>query len=191
MRFVIASFLIISFSFCKGKPTPTAVKETKDNTKFFQVNEYIESQINEVNRSPYFIYELNIIGTNKDSTAIDNKIFNELAKQFLQVNINDPALKSNYKESVFFDETTKNFNISYSTANKDLEIQNVDVLLQENGETVKRIFIKKFLNYTDSSAVEQLIWKPNESFQIIRLVQSSKDNSEVSRQNVVVWNEKG
>ena len=55
-----------------------------------------------------------------------------------------------------------------------MEVQNVDVLLEEDGETVKRIFIKKFFNYNDSSAIEQLSWKPNESFQIIRLVQYQK-----------------
>ena len=191
MRILTIFGVIILFAYCKGKPAPVAQKENPDTTKYFQVVQFIQKEIDEVNRTPYFIYRLNITGIKKDSTAINNEGFNELARQFMHPDINDPSIKKYYSESVFYDETTKSFNLSYTTTNKDLEIQNVDVLLKEDGETVKRIFIRKFFNYNDSSATEQLIWKPNERFQVIRLLQTSEGNNETSRQNIVVWNEKG
>jgi hypothetical protein len=163
---------------------------SNDTTKFFQLAEFINSQIKEINGTPYFIYKLTSEGDEKDSIGLTNAETTELAKQFTVPDLNDGAIKKFYTESVFFDETTKNFSINYSTANKELVLQNVDVLLKEDGKTVKRIFLRKFHNYKDSSAIEQLSWKPNESFQINRLVQLPS-NQEVSRQTQVVWNAKG
>ncbi|HEX8461075.1 MAG TPA: hypothetical protein VF623_06580, partial [Segetibacter sp.] len=85
--------------------------------------------------------------------------------------------------------TTQSFTISYSATDKDLEIQNIEILLKDDAKTVKRIFIRKFINYTDSSAIEQLSWRPGESFQINRSVETA-DNTENTRQTTVVWNQK-
>ena len=160
-----------------------------DTVKFFQVSQYIKNQIAEVNKTPYYIYKTTVVNGKKDSIPINTSVFNQISEQFLKPDINDNELKKFYKESIFNDQTTKSFAISYTTPNKQLEIQNINVLLQEDGETVKRIFIRKFFNYPDSSAIEQLSWKPGESFQINRLVQKS-NNKESSYLTNVVWNEK-
>jgi hypothetical protein len=175
---------------CKGKVAKENEVASNDTTKFFQVADYIKSQVNEVSNTPYFIYKLTIEGDKKDSTPITNAETSDLAKQFTTPDLNDRSIKKYYTESVFFDETTKNFSINYSTANKELELQNVDILLKEDGKTVKRIFLRKFRNDTDSSVMEQLSWKPNESFHINRLVQLPS-KQEISRQTIVVWNSKG
>lgn len=189
MRFLVFVLFIYVLVQCKPKTpaTETSIAQA-DTTRFFQVKEFIQKQIDDVNRTPFAIYHLHAVNDKHDSTMINNAVFNQLAQSFLQPDINDPSLKKYYTERIFFDETTRNFSLSYTTKNNDLIIQNLDVLLEEDGETVKRILIKKFINYTDSSAVEQLSWKPNERFQIIRLLQ--KGNVETSQQNTVVWNSK-
>lgn len=158
-----------------------------DTTKFFQLSQYLQGQIKEINATPFFIYKIDIINDHKDSTPINTAMLNQLSQQFLRPDINDEKIKQYYKESIFEDQTTKNFTISYSTTNKELELQNVEILLDENGETVKRIFLRKFYNYPDSSAIEQLSWKPGESFQVNRSVQRP-GKTETSRQTLVVWN---
>lgn len=145
---------------CKQNESNTLTNDTgkNDTTHFFQVTQYIQSQIAEVNKTPYFIYKIDITDGKKDSTAINTSVFNRISAQFLKPDINDKDLKKYYTESIFYDQTTKSFTISYTTNDKQLEIQNIEVLLQEDGQTVKRLFIRKFLNYTDSSAIEQLSW---------------------------------
>lgn len=169
--------------------TNTGKVSKNDTAKFFQVAQYIRTEIAEVNKTPYFIYKINITDGKRDSTPINTGVFNEAAARFLQPDINDKELKKYYTENIFHDQTTKSFTISYTTDNKQLEIQNIEVLLQEDGETVKRLFIRKFFNYSDSSAIEQLSWKSGERFQINRLVQKA-NNKENSYQTDVVWNEK-
>lgn len=162
---------------------------TTDTTRFFEVAQYIKSQIDEVNRTPYFIYKVDSSDNKRDSTPITTKVFNQVASQFLKPDINNQEFKKQFRESIFHDETTKSFTINYTTTSKDFELQSVDVLLEEDGQTVKRVFLRKFFNYPDSSAIEQLSWKPNQSFQINRVVQLP-DNKEHLYQTIVVWNEK-
>jgi hypothetical protein len=186
MRILLVIIGVALLMCCKEKPDKETGVASSDTTKFFQVADYIKSQIHEVSNTPYFIYKLTIEGDKRDSTPINNEETTELANQFTTPDLNDRSIKKFYTESVFFDETTKNFSISYSTTNKELELQNVDVLLKEDGKTVKRIFLRKFRNYTDSSVMEQLSWKPNESFQINKLVQMPS-KQETSRQTLVTW----
>jgi hypothetical protein len=178
------------FAGCKGNPEKATEAASNDTTKFFQVADFIQSQVKEINSTPFFIYKLTAEGDKKDSTSITNTETSELARQFTKPDLNNRSIKKYYTESVFFDETTKTFTINYSTTNKELELQNVDVILKEDGKTVKRILLRKFLNYSDSSAIEQLSWKPNERFQINRLVQLPSQE-EISRETQVVWNAKG
>lgn len=186
-------FFLLSFFYlsCKQNENKVTTNEEKksDTTHFFQVAQYIQSQIDEVNKTPYFIYKVTTTNGKKDSSAINTSVFNQMAVQFLKPDINDKTLKKKYKESIFHDQTTKSFTISYTTPNKELEIQNLDILLKEDGETIKRVLIRKFLNYNDSTAIEQLSWKPDESFQINRLVQE-KGNKETTYETKVVWNER-
>jgi hypothetical protein len=187
--FVFISFAFLSTS-CKSKRKDVNSLDNKnDSTKFFQVNQYLQGQIKEVNATPYFIYKIDITGNEKDSTPINTAVFNHLAQQFLKPDINDESIKHFYTESIFEDETTKSFTISYSTKNKELPLQNVDILFDQDGHTVKRLFLRKFFNYSDSSAIEQLSWKPGESFQLNRSVQKT-ENSETAHQTTVVWNKK-
>jgi hypothetical protein len=192
MRMVSAAFLIISFFYisCKQTQNKDGDETVKnDTTTFFQVGQYISSQIEEVSKTPFYIYKIETINGKTDSTAINQDMFRKLARGFLQPDVSDPGIKKNYKENIFHDQTTESYTISYSTTKPELEVQNLEVLLAEDGETVKRVFIRKFFNYKDSTAIEQLSWKSGENFRVNRLVQMP-DKSEVERQTIVVWNEK-
>ncbi|MDQ6814601.1 MAG: hypothetical protein M3040_12745 [Bacteroidota bacterium] len=191
MRYLGAVLLISLFFFpsCKNRyANPETNAKANDTTKFFQLNQYLQEQIKEVNATPFFIYKIDIRNGKKDSTPINTLAFNQVSNQFLTPDINDSAIKKYYKENIFEDQTTKGFTISYTTTNKALQLQNEDILLKEDGQTVKRILLRKYQNYPDSSAIEQLSWKPGESFQVNRSVQ--KGNVESSLQTTIVWNKK-
>lgn len=188
-QYVISLIIVFSFYIsCKPK-APADEKETiVDTSKFFQVSQYINSQIEEVKKVPYYIYKLDIVNGKQDSSVINNTTFGQLAAQFLKPDINDEKLKPNYKESIFEDQTTASVTFNYSAKDKDLELQNVDVILASDRETVKRLMMRKYYNYKDSSVIEQLSWKTGERFIINRAVQLP-DNVEVQKQTIVVWNE--
>ena len=189
----VCFFILVLFVFygCKQNESPRTINETNknDTTHFFDVPQYVKTEIAEVNRTAYYIYKIDITNGKKDSVPINTSVFNHISAQFLQPDINNENLKKHYAENIFHDQTTNSFTISYTARDKELTIQNIEVLLQEDGQTVKRLFIRKFFSYPDSSAIEQLSWKPGERFQINRLVQKT-GNKESSYLTEVVWNEK-
>ncbi len=184
---IISALLGFIYLGCKGKGSEQA-SEKIDSTTFFETTVIFKKDINEVDSTAFYIYKIDIVDGKKDSTTINKTDFNKLAEKFLKPNITSDDLKPQYKESIFEDQTTGGFTINYSATNKELEVQSVDILLKEDGKTVKNIFIRKFYNYPDSSAIEQLAWKPGQRFQIIRSVQK-KDSTENNYQTLVVWNE--
>ena len=155
--------IMVLFGMCKQ---PVNNKATNpgiiDTTVFFHVNEYIRSQIEEVVQTPYYIYKIEIFNGKKNSSAINNILFKQAAMHFIEQDINQPQIKNKYTENIFHDQSTQSFTLSYTTNDPAMELKSVDVLLQEDGETVKRIFMRKFKNYADSTAIEQLSWKANE-----------------------------
>ncbi len=190
MKILFIAIILTAFINCTQKPAAPIKATAIDTNPYFELKAYIESQIKEVNSVPYFIYKRHLSANRNDSMAIGNKEFNDLAKQFAETDLNDPSIKPFYIENVFHDATTKTYTLNYSTTNKELPVQNIDILLLEDAQSVKRIFMRRFYNYNDSSAIEQLSWKPNERFQINRLVQLG-DGKETSSETIVVWNEKG
>lgn len=189
-NFLFTIFLALLIAGCGNNGNGTGQSAATDTTRFFNLADYIEQQKEEVHRTPFFIYKITQTGGTRDSVAIDNSGFDQLAQGFIQADINEPKTKKYYTESIFYDQTTKSYTLSYTTGNKSLEVQHIDVLLAEDAETVKRLFVRKFKTYNgDSSAIEQLSWKPGEQFQIVRMTQMP-DNSEINRQTVVVWNAK-
>lgn len=180
---------VVSFTACKGKADKSAESNDKaDSTKFFETSVIINKDINEVDSTAFFIYKIVTMNGLRDSVVIDKAEFKNLANFFLEPDITVPPLKLQYKENIFEDQTTGGFTINYTANNKDLEIQSIDVLLKDDGKTVKNIFMRKFYSYPDSSAIEQLVWKPGYRFQIIRSV-LAKEQKEKNQQILVVWNE--
>lgn len=186
--------IIISAVFCygckgKNKQAENYKVKSEDTLQYFQTSFFFQKDIKDVNQVPYYIYKLNVNNGVKDSVTINTAAFNELVKPFLQPDITSAKLKPLYKETIFEDQTTGGYTIDYTAKDKTLEIQSIDILLKEDGKNVKDIFIRKFFNYTDSTAIEQLSWTPGKRFQIIRSVKvNDKENN---YRTTVVWNENG
>jgi hypothetical protein len=183
-------FLLLTLSACGTKQQqPEQTQSKKEETRFFDVRHYITTDLEDIKKTPYYIYKLDIVNGKKDSTTVTAAEAADFANGFLTPDINDPAIKQYYKENIFQDRTINSFTITYTTTNKDLEIQNLDVLLKEDGSTVKRLFIRKFLNENDTARMEQWSWKPGESFEVNRLI-TPENKQEISHRTIIVWNEK-
>ena len=186
---ILQGIIMLFLVCCKPKPGVPIQSSNTDTVQFYQISQFVTTQVNDVKKTPYFIFKKTNINGRIDSGQIDNNQFEKLARQFEEPDISEVPLKKEYVESVFFDQTTKTYTLNYSTRNKELEVQNIDVLLNADGSTLKRIFIRKFFTYNrDSSAIEQLSWKPNEQFQISRVVQIP-GQKEMMYQSTIVWNE--
>ncbi len=189
--FISLLFIAVISTQCKQKNTKAIDNVVNDSTKFFPVNNFIQADIDDVIKTPYFIYKLTEYkpSLKKDSAVISREDFKLLANQFLQKNIATPELKYSYRETVFHDLSTKSFTITYSALNHELPVQNVLILLNDSTNKLNRVFILCSSNKTDSSVTEQFNWKAGKSFQINRSIKR-KDGTSLEEHNAVIWNDK-
>ena len=95
-----------------------------------------------------------------------------------------------YKESVFQVLSTSSYTLNYTPLQYETtEIQNIDILLAEETNLVKRVFIKRVYTSGDSSITEQYGWKADKSFQITRFIKKGEHFSRTETQ-YVNWNDK-
>ena len=183
--------LFITILSCKSKKDNSSTlpeqSNPNDTTTFFDVKGFFESEIKDVSTTPYFIYKTTRKdeGT-KDSMPINNKQFVQLAQQFLESDITGKDIKHYYKENIFRDLSTKSITFNYSTTNKALDVQNIDVLLDEETNKVKFIFIRADKAYGDSTVITQLNWNKGKSFLINKSIIKS-DGAKHSIQQYVNW----
>ena len=175
MKFVLIIFVPIavgiSCSNCKNKQQKASTNSVslKDTASYFPIKEILAEEINDVKTTPYFMYK---IQTNKagikDSSVIYAKEFEQLAKPFLEADINSPALKPLLKESVFHDLSTNSYSFTYAPnwLEDTLPIKSVLILLSDENNKLKDIFIHKIMHFSDTTIDEALHWKPASYFTV-------------------------
>ncbi|MBG9376166.1 hypothetical protein I5907_07965 [Panacibacter sp. DH6] len=133
-------------------------------------------------------YYHTIAANTTDSSVIDSVQLNQLAKPFLVDDINDTAIKKYYRESIFHDATTASNTFTYTSVNKALPIQSLDVLLDTLSDNIKHVFITKTFRKGDTSINEKLTWKTDLHFTIYRTTQIT--GKETTEQFNISWKSK-
>jgi len=159
-----------------------------DTVPYFSFSGFFTGEINEVLSTPYFMYERTSINGKQDSVNITTATFNKLAQEFVTKDVSNPAIKGEYKEEIFNDLSTNSVTLNYSTLNKDLEIQGADVLIDNETNKIKRIFIRTIVTKGDSTVSTQYNWKAGKSFLINRSVSRENGNNSTA-QYFVNWND--
>lgn len=158
-----------------------------DSLVFYPIHEYFITQIIKTDSLSNIIYTYTDSDNKKDSAIIDSIKFRELAKPFIEDDINDTAIKKYYNESLFHDATTASNTFTYTSANSALPLQTLDILLDTATNNVKRVFITKRFSKGDSLITEKMSWKTGQSFSINRIIQLA-GNKQTTQQVTVLWN---
>lgn len=181
------SFFVLCMMACRnhsanaGRQVPVA-----DTARFYPLSDFFKSQLQYAKTVSTPIYRITVKDGKKDSVVLTEEQFNALAAVFLDRNISSPAIKVLYKESVFHDLGTKSYTLNYSPVDKNAVIQGIDVLLDEETNNVKRVFIRSKFYKGDTSIMEQCNWKAYKSFQVNRYLQAEHYTS--TELNYINWN---
>ncbi len=183
--FLLLMLLVMS---CQNKKPLKIEKANADSTRFFALKGFFDQQIVDVDLRAYPIYLIKELNGKRDSMAIDKEVFKSYAASFLLKDISSPEMHNRYSETVFHDLSTKSYTLNYRAKEVTEPIQNIDILLDENTNNVKRVFIRTETNHNDTSIVEQCNWKADKSFQINRFAKTS--TGYVSNEfNYINWND--
>ncbi len=177
---------------CRQKPAAEQIAsgvKAADSIVFYPTADLLKKEIETVDSTPYFIYRIRVRNGKKDSMPISKREFDSMARMFVAVDISDSSIKKKYKESAFDDASTESLTLNYSTQDSGLYIRSIDLLLAEDDQHVKRIFMSTFERGGDSSVAAKLGWKPGRNFYINRLIYYA-NGQEVTEENRVVWDER-
>jgi len=180
-----ASLVFVS---CKNSRQKVRNSTGIDTTKFYPLNDFIKSQIEFVDLRSFYIYEKNDLNGVKDSIPLTKESFKKIAAIFLEKDISSADKKQHFTETVFHDLSTKSYTLNYRAKDIAEAIQNIDILLDENTNQVKRIFIRSEFQRNDTSVVEQCNWKADKSFQINRF-SKAPNGSTLNELTYVNWND--
>ncbi|MES2328425.1 MAG: hypothetical protein V4539_02415 [Bacteroidota bacterium] len=182
--------LILIISSCNNEPPKTqpAVK-AEDTAKFYPLKDFINEQVRYVDLRNFPIYKITVKDGKKDSATISKDQFIALAGIFLNREASFTKEKAAFKESAFKDHSTGSITLNYQSTDSKTEVQAIDVLLDEQTNIVKRIFIRSEYNKGDTTVREQCNWKANKSFQVNRTL-TSKGGYTSDERNFINWNDK-
>jgi hypothetical protein len=183
------SLLIITIMSCgETKPPETKLQASPDSTQFFATGSFFEEQVRQVIlfKKPVYVYH-NINGV-QDSAVLDSAQLMQLAQEFISKDISNQRDKQHYRETVFQDAGTGSYTLNYTAIDRDVPVQGIDVLLDEQTNQVKRIFIRSFTSRGDTSIQEQYNWRAFKGFQINRSFSTSGGYNRQERTDVTWGN---
>jgi len=185
---------IAALAACKNQASPmtakdslAAIQDSIKNAPFYPIAQYINDQIKYVDSTPLAIYKFTFINSKQvDSVVIDRDAFHQLAKEFKEPDLNQKDIKPNYTEDSFEDLTINTLTFTYATTNRDLELQQADVLLNPENHQVKNVMFRKNRIVGDTSVSVNGLWKNNMNFQLNYNMSPSKGTA-FTKQVKVIW----
>ncbi|HWK05381.1 MAG TPA: hypothetical protein VNS58_17195 [Puia sp.] len=165
----LAGSLLLGNACTTPSSSPPVQKQDSAPPSFLPVADYLRGEISYVDSTPLAILKHTVRDNRSDSAFIQQGEFNRLAVEFLAPEL-DPALFSkNFTETSFMDKTTGYLTFTYSTPNKTLSLQRVDVLVApgNTADKIKSIYLEKISPAGDTSVVKKMFWETGRNFQIL------------------------
>ncbi|MHA4808392.1 hypothetical protein ACX0G9_09795 [Flavitalea flava] len=172
-----------------NQPDPAQSIQDSLKKSFFPVADFLQAEISYVDSTPLAIRKYNTENGRTDSSLIQTAEFHQLAVEFLLPELAKGGdFEKNFSENSFLDETTGYLTFTYSTRDKELPLQRVDVLAAPgtSSEKVRSIYLEKAYKAGDTSVIKKMYWKAKQSLLIITNLQVPK-KAPVVKQLRLVW----
>ena len=178
--------MLLAIGGCRSKQSKIKVTtDLSDTAKFFPVTPFFKEQIAFVDLRNFSIKKSTSQHGKKDTVIISHEAFITTANLFLEAAKEFEANKYRFKENVFRDLSTNSYTLNYTPVDASLSaIQNIDILLAEETNYPKRVFIKKSQNKGDTSITEQYNWRANKGLQITRYRAAGSQYAETAVTNI-------
>lgn len=179
---------------CKGKYSTVEEKKNlqSDTAKFYPISQFIQDEMQYVDLRDFIITETKLNENGDTVFAKKVNIAKPLTKdEFLSaaMEIKNKAVwfsnnKHLYKETVFQDLGTESYTINYQSEKAD--IKSIDLLLNEQTNLPKRLFIREITKEQEKTITAQYSWIAGKQFTIAT---SIKDGQSLIWQstNTIQW----
>ncbi len=186
-KYTLWLVILIFAMACKSR------KSKGPEAAFFPVLSFLKGQAAAMDSSLYRIIKIETAGNKVDTSYIKREAFKTYAADFLNLpDIGSDKLKDQYEESKINDDDLKSYILTYTTKEKNNEVQRQDVMIDQNPDIngnsqVKTIIIDKWVTGEDSSIHKNMVWEINNRFLIVTKVQKQNQPERISKLEVI-WN---
>lgn len=183
-RIGLCSFLFWGMIACKSKkPSETAANNVVvDTAKFYPIDRFIADEIKYVDLRNFSIVEKKSNSKDSSSRVISKEDFFAASASVLKQAQWFIANKSLFTESIFQDLGTESYTINYSST--IAPIKNIDLLLHQQTNLPKRLFIRVVQQSGDTTITEQYSWVANKQFFISRSKRTQQGFNESSSKEI-------
>ena len=168
-KFLCLAIISTCISCNHQAPKSDIVKEEKP-ADVFPVGSFIAEQLRQVDSLNAPLIKTVTTNHNTETSVASKAEFRALAREFTESDISDSASRHKYKETSFADQSAPNVTLTYSTEDKTLEVQRVDVIIRPDtllNDKVENVYIEKFATRHDTSISKKLLWKSDKNIQVI------------------------
>ncbi|MEO5681197.1 MAG: hypothetical protein ABIQ88_01085 [Chitinophagaceae bacterium] len=175
MKYTLYAVFAALFMFaCNNTTQTSSAATTKDSIPqqdFFPVSEYIGGQLRIIIDSFRFPLTKTItINDKRQLTSATDEELRQLAQNFRQPDISDPAIRKFYKETNIADAGAGSVTLDYSTTNSSLPVQKVNVYIKADpveNDRVTGVYMEKAFIRGDTSFSQKLYWKTGKNMQVV------------------------
>lgn len=177
-------FFLTPFVSCESKQSKAEKKEVSlsDTAKFYSIERYIKDEMQYVDLRDFSITETKITAGDSTTKSITKDEFLSIATEILNQTNWFAQNKFLYKETVFQDLGTESYTINYQTDQAD--IKSIDLLLNEQTNLPKRLFIRMIRQEGEITSTIQYSWVTGKQFSIAKSVKKRTDLIEQSSKTI-------
>jgi hypothetical protein len=171
----------------KSTTAPTANITVEDTTaNYFPVTTFLKGEIYNIKARNITPVLKTKIGANTDSAWVKYDSLTTVLHEFLNPIIDTSNTKKTYQEKSFKDETLATFTFTYDLRNNAADtfaFKNWDVLIDQETNTVKRIYLVKKINENTSA---QLTWQTGKWCKIV-YIKAVDGKSTIEKEETLSW----
>ncbi len=179
---LVVLLTITGWASCKSEPNRSEEKKTalSDTAKFYPIEKFIQDEIQYVDLRDFIITEMKLQENGDTVLVKEVNTTRKLNKdEFIAVatEIKNKAVwfsnnKHLYKETVFQDLGTESYTINYQSEKAD--ITNIDLLLNEQTNLPKRLFIREITKEQENTITVQYSWTAGKQLTIAKSINNGK-----------------
>ena len=161
--------------------------ETHDNANisFFPIAGNINAELKELDTLPVGINKYTTSGNVTDTGVASKEELKQAADALIKPDISDPAIKKYYTETVFYDKSSDFLTMSYATTSDKPEVRKIEVLIKQETDKLRSIYVEKVQKKNDSVINNRMVWTPGKSLQVITI--TSLDGKENVKTVKYAW----
>jgi hypothetical protein len=187
MKFNLALILLVTLFACNNKSetvqTTTSSVVVEDTTgNYFPVTNFLLGDINSIKTYAGTPMHKTTINGKTDSSFVNMDSLLVLFRDFIEPRIDSANLKKYFREKSFLDQTLGTFTFTYdrrASTNFDFPFINWDVMINEETQKVKRIYLVKKV---DATTKKLLTWQAEKWCKIVTIT-----NDKVEKEEKYIW----